>query len=279
MNSATSDRSNPLPVTANGKSAGEVARACSTAAANTLRTAFASERAVSHKGRGNVVTKYDVEVERMVEAMLREAFPKHGLLGEETAAETPAEGYVWVLDPIDGTRNFASGIPFFAFNLALTLDGEPVLGLTLDPVRGETFYAERGRGLLVNGVPARASDKKTVMESVVAIDVGFDDQVGKQQLGFAYRLYPGLQTLRVPGSAALGLAYAASGRYDCYSHGSLCPWDSAAGILLVAEGGGVVTNREGDAATIFDTAALAGGPAVQADFLRLWREYAETSDM
>ncbi len=261
-----------------GRSAGEVARECARIAAAIIGPAFASERVTAQKGRGNVVTEYDLAVERAVSSLLQQVFPAHGILGEETADSTPAEGYVWVLDPIDGTKNFASGIPFFCFNLALTLDAEPVLALTLDPIREELFYAEKGSGLSVNGRPAATSAKKTVQESVLALDLGYDDSAGKQQLAFAHHLYPGLQSLRIPGCAALGLAYAASGRYDCFCHPYLFPWDSAAGLLLVAEGGGVVTTRSGMHAGIFDRAVVAGGAGVQADFLRLWREFIELSD-
>lgn len=262
-----------LPRAVDGRGAGAVARACAAAAAAILRPAFAAEQAVSQKGRGNIVTENDVRVERAVAAILGAAFPGHGLLGEETAATTAPRGYVWVVDPIDGTRNFASGIPFFCFNLALTRDAEPLLALTLDPVRDETFYAERGRGLTVNGRPARVSNKSSVSECVVGLDLGYDDAAGKQQLGFAHDLFPGWQSLRTPGCAALGLAYTACGRFDLFCHPWLFPWDSAAGLLLVREGGGVALNRDGARATIFDRAVIAGGRAVTADFLRLWQAY------
>jgi myo-inositol-1(or 4)-monophosphatase len=277
MQRATSDGKTPLPVARDGRSAGAVARDCARVAAAIIRSAFATERPTSQKGRGNVVTEYDVAVEHAVTAVLNDAFPGHALLGEETADSTPAEGYVWVLDPIDGTKNFASGIPFFCFNLALTVDAEPVLALTLDPIRDEMFYAEKGGGLTVNGRPAAASARQTVQESVLGLDLGYDDGGGKQQLAFAHHLYPGLQSLRIPGCAALGLAYAASGRYDCFCHPYLFPWDSAAGLLLVAEGGGAATTRDGAPAGIFDRAVVAGGMAVQADFLRIWQQYLNAS--
>jgi len=263
----------PLPIAIDGRSAAAVAHDCARAAGETLRHGFTTGQTVSKKGRGNIVTEYDVSVERTTAATLRAAFPKHGLLGEETASETAAKGFVWVLDPIDGTRNFASGIPFFCFNLALTLDGVTVLALTLDPIRDEVFFAERGGGLLVNGRPAHASEQQTVQESVLALDLGYDDGFGKQQLDFAHYLYPNLQSLRIPGCAALGLAYAAAGHYDCFCHPYLYPWDSAAGLLLVTEGGGVVTTRDGSPAGLFERTAVAGGAAVQADFLRIWRKY------
>ncbi len=273
MRSPGANGKTPLPVAADGHSAGEVARECARLAASIIGPAFASERLTTRKGRGNVVTEHDIAVERAVAALLHDAFPDHGLLGEETADKTPAEGYVWVLDPIDGTKNFASGIPFFCFNLALTHDAEPILALTLDPIREELFYAEKDGGLTVNGRPAAASNKQTMQESVLALDLGYDDSAGKQQLAFAHHLYPGLQSLRIPGCAALGLAYAAAGRFDCFCHPYLFPWDSAAGLLLVSEGGGAVTARDGTPAGIFSRAVVAGGAGVQADFLRLWREF------
>ncbi|MHB8573985.1 MAG: inositol monophosphatase family protein [Dehalococcoidia bacterium] len=273
MHSHDARHNRPLPVAADGRSAGHVARDCARLAGAILRHAFGVEQHISRKGRGNIVTECDLQVEAAVAGLLREAFPEHGLLAEETADKTEARGFVWVMDPIDGTRNFASGIPFFCFNLALTFDAEPVLALTLDPVRDELFYAERGRGLTVNSVAASCSDKPSVQESVLALDLGYDDAGGKQQLAFAHWLYPRLQSLRTPGCAALGLAYAATGRYDCFSHPFLYPWDSAAGLLLVREGGGEVTTRGGAATTIFDRDAVAGGKSVQADFLRLWREF------
>src|SRR5437588_2205761 len=113
MQAGTRDGNAPLPRSVDGRSAGAVARACASAAGEIIRPAFSTSQTLSVKGRGNVVTENDVLVERTVADMLWHAFPDHGLLAEEDHADTPAEGYVWVVDPIDGTRNFASGIPFF----------------------------------------------------------------------------------------------------------------------------------------------------------------------
>lgn len=258
-----------------------VARECARVAGEIQREAFATARRVSVKGRGNVVTETDVRIEREVAGMLRRAFPDHGLLGEETAAGTKTAGWVWIVDPIDGTRNFASGIPFFCFTIALTLDGVPVLGLTLDALRNETFEAvcdewspeARWGDLYVNSVRHTASDAPSVAQSVVALDLGYDDALGKQQLDFAHRLVPGLQSLRIPGCCALGLAYAASGRYDVFCHPFAYPWDCAAGLALVRAGRGVVTARDGSPATVHSKAFVAGGKAAQADFVRLWRAF------
>lgn len=262
-----------LPISHDGRTALDVARACARIAGEVQREAFLAARPVSVKGRGNVVTETDVRIEREVAALLQRAFPNHALLGEETADATRTDGWVWIVDPIDGTRNFASGIPFFCFTLALTLDGVPVLALTLDAVRDETFVAVHGAPLLVNGIERRVSAAPSVAQSVVALDLGYDDALGKQQLAFAHWLFPGMQSLRVPGCCALGLAYAASGRYDVFSHPYAYPWDCAAGLLLVQAGGGAVSARNGGPATIDSRALIAGGTAARRDLLRLWQEF------
>jgi len=173
------------------------------------------------------------------------------------------------VDPIDGTKNFSAGIPFFCTNLALCKDGVPQLALTYDPVRREEFLAVRGRGLTVNRSPAYASARSTVLESVLGMDAGFDDARGARIFEIMVRIWPGVQAIRIPGSAALGIAYAACGRFDLFVHHCLYPWDIAAGLLLVAEGGGLITDRDGEPATLFSDSTIAGGPGVHADFRRL----------
>src|SRR3972149_6338836 len=112
------------------------------------------------KGRGNVVTETDLAAERAILAALRQEYPDHAVLAEETAGEAPRGGWLWVIDPLDGTQNFSRGIPYFATTSALCHDGEPLLGLTYAPATGEEFFAQRGVGLTVNGQPARVSAAK-----------------------------------------------------------------------------------------------------------------------
>ena len=262
-----------IPVAASGCSALEVARRCAQEASELARTRFRQPQEVTVKGRGDLLTETDLEIERYLHEALRKEFPEHRMLSEETAAETDSAGWVWVIDPLDGTRNFVSGIPFFCTNLALCYDGEPVVAVTHDPNHQEAFWAERGRGAWVNDEPIRASDKPTVQASVLGIDLGYDDRAGRATLGLAHRLFPGVQCIRIPGSAALGLAYAACGRYDLFVHNYLYPWDLAAGILLVREAGGAITDRDGGPATITSRTVIAGGPQAHADFLRWQAEH------
>jgi myo-inositol-1(or 4)-monophosphatase len=258
-----------LPVGASGCTAVEVARACAAEASELMRAGFGRTSVSATKGRGDVLTEVDLAIERAVSARIRQEFPAHAILSEETAASTRSAGWMWVIDPIDGTKNFSRSIPHFAFNAALCLDDEPLLALCQQPLLGEEFLAVAGGGASLNGHPMHVSDVQSVREAVVAIDMGYDDQRGTRQLETALRLWPGMQSLRIAGSAALGFAFVAAGRWDIFVHSKLFPWDVAAGLLLVGEAGGVVTDREGKPATIFSEGAVAASPAVHADFMRL----------
>lgn len=273
-----SSGSGRLPVGSSGEDALSVARRCAEAGGRLARERFRQPQSVAVKGRGNIVTDTDLAVESLVARMLVEEFPDHGLLSEEgNAQNSAARGWTWVLDPLDGTRNYASGIPFFCTNLALCHDGEPVVGVTYDPLHEELFAAAKGQGAWVNEEPIRASEKPSLAASVLGIDMGYDDVRGAYMLKLLLGLWPGVQSVRIPGSAALGLAYAACGRYDLFIHNCLFPWDVAAGILLVTEAGGRISDREGGPVSIDSEGVIAGGPKAHADFLRLaagrpWRD-------
>jgi fructose-1,6-bisphosphatase/inositol monophosphatase family enzyme len=263
-----------LPVAASGRSAVDVGRALAEEAGGRARTAFSQPKRVMAKGRGSVVTETDLAIERFLHGELAREFPEHGVLSEETAASTPTAGWVWVIDPVDGTRNFASGIPFFCINIALCLDGEPVVGVTRDPLHDEMFWAERGCGAWRDGERLQTSSKTTVASSVLGVDIGYDDARGQGTLEVLRRLFPGVQSVRILGSAALGLAYAACGRYDIFIHHNLYPWDLAAGMLLVREAGGTITDGTGRPIAVASRSVVAGAPAVHADFLAWQRRHA-----
>ena len=146
--------------------------------------------------------------------------------GESGSADSP---YVWIVDPVDGTRNYAIGVPYFATTIALARDGEVVYGATYDPSRDEMFEARRGGGATCNGEPVRVSERTSLSMATLATDMGYNDAMAGFALQLLDRLWPGMQAVRIMGSAALGLAYTASGRADVYFHHCLAPWDIAAG--------------------------------------------------
>lgn len=229
-----------------------------------------STEQIISKGRGNVVTEADFAAEQLIIERLREEYPEHAILAEESGAETRIEEtpWLWVIDPLDGTRNFASGIPHWATNIALCYGKEPVVGVTFDPLRNERFWAVRGQGAFLNNQPIRVSATATLQDAVMGVDLGYSDARGKMLLSTLHELFPGFASVRLMGSAALGLAYVACGRYDLYVHNLLYPWDIAPGILMIREAGGVITNRDGEPTTIHSESIVGGGTSVSADFLR-----------
>jgi myo-inositol-1(or 4)-monophosphatase len=266
-----------LPRSASGKTAGEVARLCAEEAGRLIMERFPGRggrgRAeTAAKGRGNFVTETDLASEKAVVRVLAEEYPEHEVLSEEMFSSRPPDmtkPWLWVVDPIDGTHNFAQGIPHFAFNIALCHEQEPVLGLTTNPAVGDEFYAEAGDGLLVNGSPARASDTRTLAEGVWFFEMGYHNERAAKMLSLVQDVWPRVQAVRAMGSAALGLAYAACGRSDLVTTSLLAPWDLAAGIVQVREGGGVIVGRDGDPVTLFHQGVAAGAAGPVRDFLRV----------
>jgi fructose-1,6-bisphosphatase/inositol monophosphatase family enzyme len=247
----------------------DVARICAAEARRIIRDGFGHVGVSHYKGRGNVLTETDLAVEHAITAILRREYPDHTVLSEETAADTRSEGWMWVVDPIDGTKNFSRGIPHFCFTMALCRGEEPLVALTLQPLLDEEYAAVANEGCTLNGRPVTVSDCSTVADSILAMDLGYADAAGRQQLELVLGIWPGVQSLRISGSAALGFAHVAAGRWDVYVHRDLQPWDLAAGLLLVREAGGVVTTGDGAPGFMRSPTAIAAGPAVHADFVSL----------
>ena len=252
-----------------GKTPIQVAKDVALTAGDILLERFHHVKEVSFKGRGNIVTDVDKEVESVILGVLRAEFPDAGLLGEESASIRADSGYVWIVDPLDGTRNYASGIPFFSLVVGLALDGEVLLGINYDPWRQEMFHAERGKGAFLNGEPIHVSERSTIAESVLGMDLSYDDDGAVNGLNVILSLWPGMQTARIMGSSALGISYAAAGRNDLYFHSQLEPWDQVAGMLLVEEAGGIITDRTGKRAGLYSDGLLASNSTLHAEFMRL----------
>lgn len=220
-----------------------------------VREHWSKPRNVRFKGPKDLVTETDVAVEAFLRAELGALLPAAGFLGEEGSGNLAVSGLQWVVDPVDGTTNFAHGIPFVATSVALCLDGEPLLGLVNLPILGELFCAARGLGATLNGEAIHVSPEPTLMGSVVA--TGFPYAIGDYMaeiLGQLERVLPLTQGVRRAGAAALDLAFVACGRYEAFFEFALNPWDTAAGVLLVTEAGGRVGR--------FD---LGGGPYTLGD--------------
>jgi myo-inositol-1(or 4)-monophosphatase len=202
---------------------------------------------VSVKGPGEFVSTADLKAERTLKAELTRARPGYGLLfeeGGEAAGSDPR--HRWIVDPLDGTTNFLHGIPHFAISIALERDGEIVAGVIYEPTRDEMYSAEKGLGAYVNDRRLRVSARRHLAEAVIGTGMPYGPRAGQAGYGETLSAIMGATSgVRRMGAAALDLAYVAAGRYDGFWEFGLQPWDIAAGILLVREAGGYVSDMAG----------------------------------
>ena len=192
----------------------------------------------------DLVTEADREAEAAIRSYLLGRHPDHAFLGEEGGAEGGGR-YRWIVDPLDGTVNFAHRFPFYAVSVALERDGELLLGVVLDAVHDELFTAVRGGGARLNGAPIRVSQTAELKRSLLATGFPYDVDRVPEAVEYFRRVLAHGVPVRRPGAAALDLAYVAAGRIDGFWEMKLNPWDVAAGVLLIEEAGGRVTDLKG----------------------------------
>jgi myo-inositol-1(or 4)-monophosphatase len=226
------------------------------AAGSILRSGLGSQFQIDRKGEIDLVTEMDRRSEDYLIGQVRAHFPEHAIVSEEAGSLPPSSGVslpgnlgaCWYIDPLDGTMNYAHGVPIFAVSIGYAVDDRILLGVVYDPMQDELFSAERGRGAWLNGLPIHVSAQSTLDQAFLGTDFPYDlRQTAFNNIELFGRLLRRAQSVRRMGSAALGLAYLAAGRFDGYWEIRLKPWDLAAGALIVEEAGGVVTAFDGDA--------------------------------
>ena len=212
------------------------------AARDRIRADFGAPRDVRHKGRIDLVTATDLAVEDLLTDRLGAIVPEAAFLAEESAAKTELSGLTWIIDPLDGTTNFAHGFPFVCTSVALYEGQTPLLGCVFAPILHQFFWAGRGLGAFCNGERLRVSTTDTLEASLVATGFPYAIRENLDEIMADLRAtLAATQGIRRPGSAALDLAYVAAGRCDAFYELALNPWDVAAGVLLVTEAGGIVS--------------------------------------
>ncbi len=256
-----------LPVTADGRTAMDIALQATAVAGEIIRNGWNSDKQITFKGRADIVTDIDVAAEKAILEILTSAFPDFGILAEESQPVTGSSPYRWVVDPLDGTRNYAQSIPHFCTIVALAEGDDIVAGVIYDPVREETFTASQGQGAFLNGTPISVSETTELSRSLLSCDLGYVDEKAGLALDMLRSLWPGLYSVRLMGSAGLGVAYAASGRVDLFFHHSLSPWDIAAGLILAKEAGGRIVDRQGNEAGLFTPSVICSSPTLIDGFL------------
>ena len=224
---------------------------------------------VERKGVSDYVSEVDRLAEQAIVETLLEAYPDHAILAEEGGAQGHSD-YLWVIDPLDGTTNFLHGFPQFAVSIGLQVKGVLSLAVVYDPTRNELFTAERGRGAHLNDRRLRVSKQTRLQESLIGTGFPYRDfSYLDDYLKMFRELLPKTAGLRRPGCASLDLAYVAAGRYDGFWEAGLKPWDLAAGVLLIQEAGGLVTDFDGGENYMATGNVVGGNPKVFSQLLQV----------
>jgi myo-inositol-1(or 4)-monophosphatase len=227
---------------------------------------------ISKKGEIDLVTEADLASEKLIIERIRSHYPKHSILAEESGEAISlddANSWKWIIDPLDGTTNFAHGYPCFCVTLALEHDGEIVVGVTFDPTRNELFAAEKGKGATLNNKPIRVSETEKLSESLIITGFPYDF---KQREDFAKHLNNFLlksRGVRRDGSAAIDMAYVACGRFDGFWEEGLHAWDVAAGVLLIEEAGGRVSYYDDSKFSIYEPPICANNGLIHSEMLQI----------
>jgi myo-inositol-1(or 4)-monophosphatase len=258
-----------------------VGRQAALAAGAVMRQNYLKPHEVTLKGAIDPVTETDYQTQEIIMALIRQAFPDHGFLAEERETASPARSagrapaweadlpaYRWIIDPLDGTVNFAHGFPMFCVSIAFETRGEVAYGVVYEPLRDELFEARRGEGAFLNGARLQVSATARLDGALVATGFPYDIRERlPETMARMGRVLGAVQGLRRAGSAALDLCYVACGRFDGFYEENLKPWATAAGLLLVSEAGGRITTFEGGPYDLYSPTILASNGLLHPELL------------
>ncbi len=246
----------------------ELAVAAANKAGKYLKRNLYRRHQLHFKGEIDIVTEADQHAEKMIVGTISTRYPEHDILAEESPARQTGSLYRWVIDPLDGTTNYAHGYPVFCVSIALARGKECILGVVYNPMLEEMFVAEKGQGAFLNGRRIAVSETAYLTGSLLATGFPYDIRFSNENnLDLFQALAVQAQAIRRAGAAALDLAYVAAGRFDGFWELKLHPWDTAAGCLLVQEAGGVVTDLQGEAYALGSPHVTASNGRIHAELL------------
>jgi myo-inositol-1(or 4)-monophosphatase len=217
----------------------------------------------------NLVSEIDRRSEEKIIRHIRSRFPAHAILAEESGGDTSPAEYRWIIDPLDGTTNFLHGVPIYSVTIGVEHGGEVIAGVVYDPKSDELFTAEKGTGAYLNGQRISVSRTEDLINSLLVTGFPYDLESNPYVAEYFVRFLNASRGLRRLGSAALDLAYVAAGRFDGYWESVLQPWDMAAGVLLVREAGGTISDFAGGPTSIYQKRILASNGIIHDDMVRI----------
>lgn len=231
------------------------------------KSKWGTNLSVEYKGEINLVTEVDKNSEKIIVDILQKNFPDHDILGEEGQGERRDSPYRWIIDPLDGTTNFAHGYPLYAVSIALEHDDVIVVGVVYDPLRDEMFAAIRGQGAFCNDKKVQVSKTDTLIRAMVGTGFSYIFKENPAESLDQFRdVILKVQGIRRDGVAAIDLCYVACGRYDGFWELNLFPWDMAAGLVILEEAGGCVTRFDGTKFSVYDKEVLATNGRIHTEF-------------
>lgn len=235
-----------------------------------LRSRLGASNNVRLKDTINLVTEADLQSERVVVDVIKRAFPGHQILAEEGIANGGESDHRWIIDPLDGTTNYAHGYPVFCVSIALEIKGEVVVGVVYNPVLNELFRAEKGKGAFLNDKRLKVSSTDRLIASLLATGFPYGRMSGgPTNLEYFCKAVMRCQEIRRDGSAALDLCYVAAGRFDGFWELMLKPWDVAAGMIILTEAGGNITDLKGGPYSIYSDEMLSSNNIIHKELMEV----------
>ncbi len=248
----------------------KVALSAAKKAGKILKEGLAKKRVIAYKGDFNLVTEIDILSEQTIVSEIKTHFKDHQILAEEGHNHMTSSAYRWIIDPLDGTTNYAHGFPYFCVSIGVEFKGKIVLGVIYDPIHKELFYAEAGKGAFLNNRPLAVSSTSRLRKSLLVTGFSYNLRTEpKNNVDHFVRFLMEAQAIRRMGSAALDLCFVAAGRFDGFWELDLKPWDTAAGFLILTEAGGRVTDFSGKPFSIDRPEILATNGKIHREMVRV----------